>query len=249
MSSSENIWDFSETPLELSGGDYTYTRRLLVGILNKEVDNNRSWCPMYGYTEIAPGRIRVNKIVSTNGKTWFDLVKNEIAGRINFLDGLISGLIGVAGETGQINAGMNGKGNAADAIRFWAGATEAGMDNAPYRVQNDGKVFMGNSEIYGACYTTGFFFNKEVFINKDNYTDFIFDDVELDFRKYGSNFIFEDDEAIGNIVIRLLDTEVNGFTFYGGSPIDFIDKTIRMRRSKSTTKGFLMDSRIYICLL
>lgn len=58
---------------------------LLAGILNSEAeDGTRAFMPMYGFTEISPGRITVSKIESTNGKTYFDLDKGEIAGKIVF---------------------------------------------------------------------------------------------------------------------------------------------------------------------
>ncbi len=77
----------SETAQAYEQGSYLY---LLLGILDKEQFGNRTWSPMYGYTEITPGRIRVNKIISSDGKTYFDLKNNEIGGRINFKDGIIS---------------------------------------------------------------------------------------------------------------------------------------------------------------
>lgn len=58
---------------------------LLAGILNSEAeDGTRAFMPMYGFTEISPGRITTSKIQSTNGKTYFDLDKGEIAGKIIF---------------------------------------------------------------------------------------------------------------------------------------------------------------------
>ena len=192
-----NKWEYSEKALNFDAGDNR--RRLLVGILDKDVYGNRSWCPMYGYTEITPNRIRVNKIISSDGKTWFDLVKNEIAGRINFLDGLISGLIGVAGETGKINAGMNGKGTADDAIRFWAGATEANMANAPFRVQNDGKVFMHKAEIFGSSNIYGYLLNGLITITNDNVQDFLINIRPnysiFNFKEYGGFVYFKDEDA------------------------------------------------------
>lgn len=45
---------------------------------------NRSVQPTYGYTEITPGTLRTDKIVSADGLTYFDLENGEIGGRIRF---------------------------------------------------------------------------------------------------------------------------------------------------------------------
>jgi hypothetical protein len=44
----------------------------------------------------------------------------------------------VALGSGTINAGITGKGEGNDAIRFWAGETEDKKENAPFRVYDDG---------------------------------------------------------------------------------------------------------------
>lgn len=67
--------------LEQTGGYY----HLLVGILNSENGGERSFATLYGFTEILPGRITTDKIVSSDGKTYFDLLNGEIGGRIKFL--------------------------------------------------------------------------------------------------------------------------------------------------------------------
>lgn len=65
----------------MDGGDSYY---LLMGILNSEYEGERSFVSLYGYTEILPGRITTDRIVSTDGSTYFDLVKNEIGGNLKF---------------------------------------------------------------------------------------------------------------------------------------------------------------------
>ena len=57
---------------------------LLVAIVNSEYDTDRSIVPLYGFTEILPGRITTKKIVSPDGSTYFDLENNEIRGNISF---------------------------------------------------------------------------------------------------------------------------------------------------------------------
>ena len=58
---------------------------LLVGILNNEYDGERSYVSLYGFSEILPGRITTDKIVSSDGKTYFDLLLGEIGGNIKFI--------------------------------------------------------------------------------------------------------------------------------------------------------------------
>ena len=69
--------------MKMNGGDGSYN--FLVGILNSEYKGGRSFAPMYGFTEISPGRMTVNRIVSNDGGTYFDLVNGVIGGNIKFL--------------------------------------------------------------------------------------------------------------------------------------------------------------------
>ncbi|MCM1168888.1 MAG: hypothetical protein NC324_03020 [Bacteroides sp.] len=185
----------SETAKEFNEG---YFRYLLVGILDKEMYGNRSWCPMYGYTEITPGRIRVNKIISTDGNTYFDLANNEIGGRINFKDGLVSGLIGVAGSSGTMKAGMNGEGNSDSDIRFWAGADEAGMADAPFRVQQNGNVSLMHAYIFGGGSIYGYMLCGQLNINKNNMYRFFDDFGHIDLARFGGNLYFEDKDSFSH---------------------------------------------------
>lgn len=135
----------SETAIALEQIDGYY--HLLVGILNSENNGERSFATLYGFTEILPGRITTDKIVSSDGKTYFDLLKGEIAGYIRFLDGLI-GTVGIGNET-TVNAGMSGEGNADTDVRIWAGADKDGRWNAPYRVLHNGKLIGTDVDLKG----------------------------------------------------------------------------------------------------
>lgn len=66
--------------MEETVGNY----HLLIGILNSEYNGERSFVTLYGFTEILPGRITTDKIVSGDGKTYFDLANSEIGGNIKF---------------------------------------------------------------------------------------------------------------------------------------------------------------------
>ena len=134
----------SERAIKMEEDSSSY--HFLVGVLNSETDNERSFVTLYGFTEILPGRITTDRIVSADGKTFFDLAESTIGGRIDFQDGLISGLIGIGNERG-INAGMSGAGNAGTDIRFWAGATTENSATAPFRVTDDGSTYQTKGEI------------------------------------------------------------------------------------------------------
>jgi hypothetical protein len=60
---------------------------LLTGILNSEYEGERSFVELYGFTEILPGRVTTERIISPDGKTYFDLVKGEIGGNIQIKAG------------------------------------------------------------------------------------------------------------------------------------------------------------------
>jgi hypothetical protein len=51
---------------------------LLVGILNSEYGGERSFVKLYGYSEILPGRITTDRIVSYDGRSYFDMVANAM---------------------------------------------------------------------------------------------------------------------------------------------------------------------------
>ena len=51
---------------------------LLVGILNTEYDGERSFAPLYGFTEVLPGQVRTDKIMSADGNSWIDLLSGAM---------------------------------------------------------------------------------------------------------------------------------------------------------------------------
>lgn len=59
---------------------------LLVGILNSEYDGERSYVSLYRVLgDSARSDLRRDKIVSSDGKTYFDLLLGEIGGNIKFI--------------------------------------------------------------------------------------------------------------------------------------------------------------------
>ena len=72
--SAKGIFLLSEAAIDMDDIDGYYI--LLVGVLNSELEDTRSYVDLYGYTEILPGRITTDKIVSADGNSYLDLVKN-----------------------------------------------------------------------------------------------------------------------------------------------------------------------------
>lgn len=84
-SGTTGIFLLSETVIGMESVSNQY--HFLLGILNIEQDGDRSFAPLYGYSEILPGRITTDRIVSQDGQTYFDLLDGIIGGRIKFLSG------------------------------------------------------------------------------------------------------------------------------------------------------------------
>lgn len=63
---------------------------LLVGVLNSEYDGERSFATLYGFTEILPGRVTTDKVVSADGNSFFDMLANafKLGNKLRFnIDG------------------------------------------------------------------------------------------------------------------------------------------------------------------
>lgn len=76
----------SKNAIKLEGvADYYH---LLVGVLNSEFEEERSFVELYGFTEILPGRITTDRVVSSDGKNFMDFVNNafRVGNDANFLD-------------------------------------------------------------------------------------------------------------------------------------------------------------------
>lgn len=76
--------EFVLSPTAIGMDDVSGYYHLLVGLLNSEYDGERSFVTLYGFTEVLPGRITTDKIVSADGTTYFDLANSVIGGRIKF---------------------------------------------------------------------------------------------------------------------------------------------------------------------
>ena len=93
---SKQYYFYAKVPTGTGEGEFVLSTRaiemdsvagfyhLLVGLLNSEYGGERSFVTLYGFTEILPGRITTDKIVSADGTTYFDLANSVIGGRIKF---------------------------------------------------------------------------------------------------------------------------------------------------------------------
>lgn len=63
------------SPHKLEDGVYYW---LLVGVLNTEYDGERSFATLYGFTEILPGRITADRLVASDGQSYFDMLNSAL---------------------------------------------------------------------------------------------------------------------------------------------------------------------------
>lgn len=64
----------SKTAIKIDAVEGYY--HLLVGVLNSEYEGERSFVELYGFTEILPGRITTDRVISADGQNFLDFVNN-----------------------------------------------------------------------------------------------------------------------------------------------------------------------------
>lgn len=137
-----------------------------------EVGNKAtSWTPAEEDTEEEIEAARQRAIeAETNAKNWNSYLNNAIKGTTQIAGGLmLSNVLGLGNITASadgkgatintLTTGMNGVSARAseNVLRIWAGSTGktfAEAATAPFRVYDDGSVFMGNMESYNSSETT-----------------------------------------------------------------------------------------------
>lgn len=243
----------SETAIGME--DVSGYYHLLVGVLNSEYDGARSYVSLYGFSEILPGRITTDRIVSSDGKTYFDLLLGEIGGRINFIDGLLSGLVGIGNDNG-VNAGMNGIGTSDSDVRIWAGAPEAEKATAPYRVLHDGTIYASKgifsgflqipfTDIDKAAEFNGYDSDyRAVYIVKN-----VFNIQTSSSAGYSLVLTLPNDEKFDGVVLNVFDnpikTRSSPFLWIKGETDLFGNGNIYHPLSKSSTYGLKPVKEIY----
>lgn len=101
------VFLLSETAIKMEEVDGYY--HLLVGILNSEYDGDRSFVTLYGFTEILPGRITTDSVVSADGQSYFDFVSNsfKLGSKLVYNNGILK--IDGAIEWGSLDSNMQNK--------------------------------------------------------------------------------------------------------------------------------------------
>ena len=72
----KGVFFLSESAKTLNGIDGFYC--LLVGVLNSEYNGERSFATLYGFTEVLPGRVTTDRVVSGDGNSYFDMLANAM---------------------------------------------------------------------------------------------------------------------------------------------------------------------------
>ena len=72
----KGVFFLSESAKTMNGVDGHYC--LLVGVLNSEYNGERSFATLYGFTEILPGRVTTDRVVSGDGNSYFDMFANAM---------------------------------------------------------------------------------------------------------------------------------------------------------------------------
>jgi hypothetical protein len=77
---------------------------LLIGILNSAYDGARSYVDLYGFTEILPGQISTNRVVSSDGLNFIDFLNNAF--RVGNSNSSIDWNVSEQGKLSIINAAI-----------------------------------------------------------------------------------------------------------------------------------------------
>lgn len=64
------------TPIAINGEANYY--HFLIGYLNSQSEGTRSWARLYGFTEILPGQITVDRLTSSDGNSFFDTLNQTL---------------------------------------------------------------------------------------------------------------------------------------------------------------------------
>ncbi len=79
-SGGKGTFEMFGSPHKFEEDGYYY---FLTGLLGSQFDGARSFVTVYGFTEILPGRVTVDRIVSTDGNTYFILNKGDGSGEFH----------------------------------------------------------------------------------------------------------------------------------------------------------------------
>ncbi|MDR3267192.1 MAG: hypothetical protein LBT24_06465 [Tannerella sp.] len=129
------VFYISETPIGMAQIAGWY--HLLMGVLNSEYDGARSYVSLYGFTEILPGRITTDKVISSDGQNFLDFVNNAF--RVGNSQSSIDWNVSTANALSIVNA----------AIKLGVTLEQSGIQLNP-----DGSGMLGNGNIEWDSLTT-----------------------------------------------------------------------------------------------
>ncbi len=153
-------WYLSETPMEAESE--TGYWHFNVGILYPVLGNSRGFDFTKGMTFIVGDRITTGRIQSMDGLNFFDLSLGafKLGDDVSGIDwnvtntgaltirGAVASSTVIVGSGGFVSAGLSGlDDNGIESIRFWAGADFLNKGDAPFRVLNNGTVFLKRGEV------------------------------------------------------------------------------------------------------
>ena len=143
LTSGDIIFTQTQYKTKDSEGIYYY---FLVGTLGSASNGIREFSTSYGFSFISGSNITTGKSQSHDGSCYFDYDNNEIGGKINFVDGLISGNISIRNADGIERAWLNGASTPTDDIILGIGGAKTDAD-VPFKVMEDGSVYCAGGRL------------------------------------------------------------------------------------------------------
>lgn len=126
-SKTDSLASFELSHVAIGIDDVEGYYHLLVGILNSEYDGERSFVTLYGFTEILPGRVTTQRVVSEDGNNYIDFLNNSF--RLGGADKYLSYLNGTLLQRGVLIVSGSGatdysevdRGNYSSALVYYVG--------------------------------------------------------------------------------------------------------------------------------
>jgi hypothetical protein len=171
----------SDRPVEMEAENGYY--HFLVALINSEYEGERSVVTLYGFTEILPGRVTTDRIVSSDGQNYIDLVNNafRIGNQISSIDWNVA----AQNVLTLLNV----------AIKLGANANSTGIQLNP---DGSGQLASGaiNWDASGLLKITGIVKQSTTIITPENYMEYLiyneaFESYEFDFYKMSLDIEFK----------------------------------------------------------
>lgn len=162
-SSTSGSFLFSPEPKEMDGSDGYYY--FLCGALSDEVAGTRSFATVYGFSEIGPGWMRLNKIISTDGTQYWDMLSkafkigdenNHLAYNTDGLKKLILKGVLYQSPAGVVDYPEVDRGNFVYGTKYYPGDKVAYSGNV-YKctTETNGTIYPSNQNYWKPLVTKG----------------------------------------------------------------------------------------------